>query len=328
MSGMQEEFTQGVRELLKATRPHVNCVKDFERRAKDNPRECAEEAQREIMSGLISLQRAFEEAFGISFEEAFKDTFYLTRDQQYAIKEEAHLPDHPVGREFFLLWLYWLHFHRLTLDFFVRRLRSPNESHEERARSMCACFVSHQVASWCAYLMVADDIAEQFPDQAARQALVEQFTAFFVAHTSLNTNKRLWKAMDELKEQGETPFGRLIKEVSGEVLAVWREKRTAWKGRYVQQVDLMEMRTEIARRLEKQSSKRHDEVVELAEFVDREEMARKAKAAKLSPQELEFYELFYTGTKPKEVARQKGVTPEHARQVKHRIFNKLLAAGL
>lgn len=31
--------------------------------------------------------------------------------------------------------------------------------------------------------------------------------------------------------------------------------------------------------------------------------------------------------KPKQVAAEKGVTPKHARQVKYRIKNKLLAAG-
>src|SRR5829696_5504373 len=89
MSGMQEEFIRGVRELHKATRPHVNYVKDFERRAKNDPKGCAEEAQREIMHGATELQRAFREAFGMNFEQAFKDTFYLTSDHQPAIKETA-----------------------------------------------------------------------------------------------------------------------------------------------------------------------------------------------------------------------------------------------
>lgn len=72
MAGMQEEFTHGVRELLKASRPHVNYVKDFERRAENDPKGCAEEAQREIMGGATRLQRAFKDEFGIDFEQAFK----------------------------------------------------------------------------------------------------------------------------------------------------------------------------------------------------------------------------------------------------------------
>src|SRR5215213_10131104 len=104
MSGMQEEFIRGVRELHKATRPHVNYVKDFERRAEEDPKGCAEEALREIIIGATKLRGAFKQAFNTDFEQAFEDTFYLTGDQQYAIRETATLPDHPVVREFFLLW--------------------------------------------------------------------------------------------------------------------------------------------------------------------------------------------------------------------------------
>jgi hypothetical protein len=37
MAGMQEEFTHGNREALRSTRPNVNYVKDFERRAQNDP---------------------------------------------------------------------------------------------------------------------------------------------------------------------------------------------------------------------------------------------------------------------------------------------------
>jgi DNA-directed RNA polymerase specialized sigma24 family protein len=328
MSGMQEEFIRGVRELHKATRPHVNYVKDFERRAKNDPKGCAEEAQREIMNGTTMLQCAFREAFGMNFEQAFKDTFYLTLDQQHAIRETAPLPDHPVAREFFLLWLYWLHFHRLTLGFIVRCLQAPNESHEERAQAICACFIRHQLASWCAYLVVADDIAKQFPEQSVQQTLVEQFTAYFVVHTSLHTNKRLGKVIDKLREQNETRFERLIKEVSGEVLAVWQEKRAAWKGEYFQQADLMEMRNEVVRRLEKRESKPPLEV-ELATFADHEKLLKQAKAAGLPPREYELFNLRVVenpGMSLREAAQRMGIAEGTAKSLWSRIKKTLLAA--
>ena len=143
MTGMQEEFIRGVRELHKATRPHVNYVKDFERRAEDDPKRCAEEALKELMTGASKLRRAFKDAFSVDFERAFEDTFYTTSDERCAIRETATLPDHPVAREFFLLWLYWLHFHRLTLGFFLQCLQAPGGPHEGHARAMCACFVRH-----------------------------------------------------------------------------------------------------------------------------------------------------------------------------------------
>jgi hypothetical protein len=328
---MQEEFIHGVRELLKATRPHVNYVKDFERRAENDPKGCAEEAQREIIDGTRRLQRIFKEAFGVDFEQAFKDTFYLTPDQRHAIRETAVLPSHPVACELFLLWLYWLHFHRLTLGFFLRCLQAPDRSREDRARDMCSCFIRHQQASWCTYLIVADDVAERFPEHTVQQALVEQFTAFFVAHTSLHRNKRLWKAINELKEQNETYFERLIKEVSGEVLAVWREKRTGWKGRYFQPSDLMEMRTEVVRRLEKRNSKPPIEA-ELAEFLSHEELQgllKQGREAGLPPQEFELYKLLVTepGLKNREYGTRLGISANHVSVLKTRIKKTLRPSG-
>jgi len=279
------------------------------------------------MHGATELQRAFREAFGMNFEQAFKDTFYLTSDHQPAIRETAPLPDHPVAREFFLLCLYWLHFHRLTLGFIVRCLQAPNKSHEERAQAICACFIRHQLASWCAYLVVADDIAKQFPEQTVQQTLVEQFTAYFVAYTSLHTNKRLRKVIDKLREQNETCFERLIKEVSGEVLAVWQEKRAAWEGKYFQQADLMEMRNEVVRRIEKRDTQTRAEE-EVAGFANREELLKLARDAGLPPQELELYKLLITepGLKYREYGARLGISASHVGVLKTRIKNTLRAA--
>jgi hypothetical protein len=37
MAGMQDTFLRDIRETLAATRPHVDYVKDFKRRAKNDP---------------------------------------------------------------------------------------------------------------------------------------------------------------------------------------------------------------------------------------------------------------------------------------------------
>jgi DNA-directed RNA polymerase specialized sigma subunit len=161
-----------------------------------------------------------------------------------------------------------------------------------------------------------------------QQALVEEYTAFFVAHTSLNTNERLWKAIDELREQDETHFERLIKEVSGEVLAVWREKRTAWKGRYFQPSDLMEMRTEVARRLEKRDGKPPIEA-ELAEFCSREDLLKQGRDAGLPPQEFVKFKLLVTepGLKYREYGTRLGISASHVSVLKTRIKKTLRPTG-
>jgi hypothetical protein len=99
------------------------------------------------------------------------------------------------------------------------------------------------------------------------------------------TNRRLWAGIDERREEGETLFARLLKELPAEALAAYAEKPLAWG-------DLMDLRTEVARRLEKrdaQSDKK--ELTELAAFADRETLLKLAKGARLSVQELEVFEL-------------------------------------
>ena len=171
--------------------------------------------------------------------------------------------------------------------------------------------------------MVADDVAEQSPEQTVKQALVEQFTANFVVHTSLHTNKRLWKVIDELKEQDETHFERLVKEASLEILAVWREKREAWKGKYFQQSDLMEMRTEIARRLEKKIVPPQE--VELVAFADKEKLLKRAKDVGLTAREHEVFKLFTEnpGIKYREVANKLGISVSAVGKIKSRIKKAL-----
>lgn len=227
MSGMQEEFICGVRELLTATRPHVNYVKDFERRAEQNPKACAEEAFGEVISSGRILYRIFEKTFQEDPAKAAERVFRRSPEGLEVLREDAALPDNPVVQEFFLLWLYWLSFYAKTLRFFKRCINTPSGPNTDHARAICACFVKHELVSYAAYLIVADDVVKRFPHQKVQQALVEQFTAFFIAYTSLHTNKRLRKVIDEFREPDESRFERLIKEVSGEVLSVWCEQRAA-----------------------------------------------------------------------------------------------------
>jgi hypothetical protein len=87
------------------------------------------------------------------------------------------------------------------------------------------------------------------------------------------------------------------------------------------------MRNEIAKHLEKRTAP--PQALDLLGFADREKLMEQAWIAGLSPQELEFCGLFTTiGVKPKRVAADKGERPRLARQAKHRIKNKLRAAGV
>jgi hypothetical protein len=109
ISGMQEEFIRGVRELHKATRPHVNYVKDFERR--DVPIEelfeLAESAPADTgsyRSRVLSVQQTGDAAVGVVAEEgywgtvSFIDYFLLARidgDWKIVSKLFAHTGGEP-----------------------------------------------------------------------------------------------------------------------------------------------------------------------------------------------------------------------------------------
>ena len=101
-----------------------------------------------------------------------------------------------------------------------------------------------------------------------------------VTHTSLHKNLRLRARMDELRADGESRFSRLLKELPAEVLAAYRA-REAGPG------DLMDLRTEAVRRLEKKPQAR-SEIHELAAFAEREALLKRAREAGLTAREHEL----------------------------------------
>jgi DNA-binding CsgD family transcriptional regulator len=329
MNRMQEDFIQRVDELRKSHRPHANYVKDFERRAAEVPKRCAEEAVREVLASTRTLSRAFRKAFGEDFEDALKRVFYLTPEGTQALRADAELPENPVAQEFFLIWLYWLHFYKITMFFFLRCLLAPDGPHEGHARAMCACFVRHELSSRFVSFMVQDDILGRFPHPELKAAFIRNLTAYFIVHTSLGTNKKLRTRIAELREPGESNYERLIQEMSGEVWSVWREQRSVWKTSAFHPDQIMEMRSEIARRLEGRPAAPSE--TDLGEFADRENSLRLLKLGReggLPPREYELLKLF--AEKPnissREAGEALGITPGAVRALKSRIRNTLRTA--
>ena len=158
------------------------------------------------------------------------------------------------------------------------------------------------------------------PDFAQGLALSVYLTAHVAARTSLHKNLRLRTGIGDRRVDDETLFSRLLKELPAEVLAAYRERSAGWG-------DLMDVRTVAARRLEKTSSRSRSDIEELATFVDREVLLAHAKAARLSPQEFELFQLCID--KPKlayrEIAAELGMSVSQVGVVKHRIKNKLIA---
>jgi DNA-binding CsgD family transcriptional regulator len=153
-------------------------------------------------------------------------------------------------------------------------------------------------------------------------ALSVYLTSHVAAHTSLHKNQRLRAGIDELRTDGESRFSRLLKELPAEVLAAYRSREAGWG-------DLMDVRTEAVRRLEKTmpTSEAHD----LAGFVDQEVKLRLLKLGRevgLPPREYELLKLLVD--KPNmssgEAGKALGITPGAVRALKSRIYKTLKVA--
>jgi DNA-binding CsgD family transcriptional regulator len=152
-------------------------------------------------------------------------------------------------------------------------------------------------------------------------ALSVYLTSHVATHTRLKY-PRLRAGIDELRTDGESRFSRLLKELPAEVLAAYRSREAGWG-------DLMDVRTEAVRRLEK--TKPTSEAHELAGFADREVKLRLLKRGRevgLPPREYELLKLLVE--KPNmssgEAGKALGITPGAVRALKSRIYKTLKVA--
>ena len=161
-------------------------------------------------------------------------------------------------------------------------LRDTGERGERLSRLVCAAFLQ----SWSMIPGILAATIEAFqkavPRIANETGLAEFLTAYLATHTSLWRNLRLRAGIDELREEGETLFARFLKELPAEALEAYAEKPREWG-------DLMDLRTEVARRLEKRDPR--SDVKELAAFADREKLLKWAKDAGLTPKEYQLFAL-------------------------------------
>ena len=148
---------------------------------------------------------------------------------------------------------------------------------------------------------------------------MQSILGHLVTHTSMRVNRRLRAGIAERREEDESLFARLLKELPGEALAAYDEMLRTWG-------DLMDLRTEVARRLEKRDTLPQER--ELAEFADREKLLQLAKAVQLGPQELQVFKLFIENPslKYREIADQLGMSTNQVGVIKTRIKRKLAAS--
>jgi len=166
--------------------------------------------------------------------------------------------------------------------------------------------------------MLIEGIEASLPDRVKGLVLSVYLTSYLATHTSLHTNRRLRHGISERRRDGESLFARLLKELPAEALAAYRELPRS-------PGDLMDIRTEVARRLEKRDAP--PDLCALATFTDREKLLKYAKAIRLSPQELEVFKLCTEkpNLKYREIAEQLGISTSQVGVIKHRIKAKRAA---
>ena len=202
---------------------------------------------------------------------------------------------------------------------------TTGERGERLARLVCAAYLLAWKRMPGMIAATIEAFQKAVPHLANEAGLAEFLTGYLATHISMETNLRLRAGIDERREEGERRFARLLRELPAEASAAYAERLPAWG-------DLMDLRTEVARRLEKreaQSDKK--ELTELAAFADRETLLKLAKGARLSAQELEVFELCTAnpGVSYREIAERLGMkSTSQVGVVKHRIKRKLLAASL
>jgi DNA-binding CsgD family transcriptional regulator len=203
----------------------------------------------------------------------------------------------------------------------------PNLRGVRSAQAVCEAFVEATEQHLYTIALDFDDLRKQLPGQRfPSEELAKILIGIVATRTSLHRNQRLRAAIDELREHSKDEsakrerFEQLLKELQGQVLEVWAETEHSL-------ASLSEIKTEAVRRIEKPSAS--SQVQELAEFADREELLRLAKAAKLSPQEMEVFALSIANPqiKPREIAERLGRSSAQIRVVKYHIKQKLEAIG-
>src|SRR5215208_7317222 len=204
-------------------------------------------------------------------------------------------------------------------------VHTTGERGERLARLVCAAYLLAWKRMPGMIAATIEACQKAVPHLTNETGLAEYLTGYLATHISLETNLRLRAGIDERREEGERRFARLLRELPAEASAAYAERLPAWG-------DLMDLRTEVARRLEKreaQSDKK--ELIELAAFADRETLLKLAEGAQLSAQELQVFELCTAnpGVSYTEIAGRLGMkSTSQVGVVKHRIKRKLLTAGL
>jgi hypothetical protein len=268
MSRMQDQLEARIRDAHKKLRRYDNSLKELKAYFDERPNASAQALLHSLPDQLAVWRQYAWSRFGVDMEDW----------EQRQNHNWNYLAD---AWEYTLLAIKYDAFN-YALELMIM-LRDTGERGERLARLVCGAFLLAWSRIPGIMAVTIETYQKAVPHIANEAGLAEFLTAHLATHTSLRRNFSLRAGIDERREEGESRFARLLKELPAEALEAYDERPRSWG-------DLMDIRTEVARRLEKRDPPKWN-ANELAAFADREELLKRGKDAGLTPREYQLFAL-------------------------------------
>src|SRR5215211_3270487 len=130
MARVQKDFTTNIQSVKRTARSLANDLKDFERRSREDPKRCAEEAIRRIAHSMGESRQRFRELFNLDLEE--RDVWW----------NKTPLPTDPEQRILFMRLTAQYDLYTGTWAFFEWCVRIVQISQTNGTLGLCAGFTS------------------------------------------------------------------------------------------------------------------------------------------------------------------------------------------
>ena len=132
---MQKDFAANVRSVNRASRSLANDLKDFERRAGEDLKRCADEAIRRVAHSMRESRLLFRKLFNLDLEQ--RDVWW----------NQTPLPTDPEQRRSFMRLTGQYDLDKGTWAFFEWCASRPDQPDERHAWAMCQLYVDNKLFS-------------------------------------------------------------------------------------------------------------------------------------------------------------------------------------
>jgi DNA-binding NarL/FixJ family response regulator len=342
MSEMQNYFQENVEHFARVQHQVNKYVRDFERRASEQPFVCADEAWANTLGHLRFLRQRSVELYGLDVDRygliILNEVLIPAEDEPSSWEDSIPFYGSIEAVTFAVFLVTEYSGCSISFAGMKRAYRRPDIWGIHVAEAVCehyAEMLRSQPRSW---FVAIETVRKTFPRVARPAALAEALTGYFITQLSPNNNPRLRSALWAEKTMEESLYEVLLRDLPAESLAAWAERGHN---------DLKELRNQIAGRLEslgRESSSKDrlaqmpDEMPEpkdeeniLEAFVHRETLHQEleqlrvwAEQTKLSEQQRQVYELdMLLDYDTRTIARELGITEGHVRQVRKNYQDKI-----